>query len=95
MDYGDNKHCVETPWSKRYHYKLCKDGTKSACGVQDGATRVSVFPPGNRYPQFDFEIPRQSYELDKLEQMLRRAYDEGQKDAKLAIGKMMRDLIAL
>ena len=94
MDHFENKHCIETPWSNRYHY-IRKDGNVTACGVQDSPTLATVYPTGNKYPSFDFELPRQGHDLEKLESMLHRAYMKGCADQKQAIGKMMRDLIGL
>lgn len=94
MDHGDNKHCVATPWSERYFYKDNGEHT-AACGVQDKPTRVQLRCKSRGYPTFDFEIPRQNHELEKLETMLQTAYNQGRSDSRIEIGEMMRNLIAL
>lgn len=94
MDHGDNKHCLEEPWCDIYHYKEI-GGNHHACGVQDSPTRVEIFPHSRKYPSLAFEIPRQRYELSKVQDMMEHAYKQGQNDQKRVIGKMMRDLIAL
>lgn len=94
MDHGDNKHCVATPWSERYFYKFDGEYT-AACGVQDNPNRVELRGKGRGYPTFNFEIPRQNHELEKLETMLQHAYDRGRSDNRIHIGEMMRELIAL
>lgn len=94
MDHGDNKHCIETPWSDKYFYKETGEYT-DACGVQDSPTRVQLRGKGRGYPTFDFEIPRQNYELEKLDTMLQHAYERGRLDNRKEISEMMRNLIAL
>lgn len=90
MDMHDNKHCTETAWSCRYHYK-----DNSACGVNDSPTRVELRVKPRGYPQLAFELPRQRYELDRVEAMMEYAYMQGALDKSREIGALMKKLIAL
>jgi len=95
MDHGDNKHCIETPWSDRYHYRTTTDNHSVACGIQDSPNRVQLRGRGRGYPTFDFEVPRQSHDLEKMETMLQHAYERGRSDNRQEVGKLMRDFIAI
>ena len=94
MDHGDNKHCIGTPWSDKYFYKETGEYT-TACGVQDSPTRVQLRGRGRGYPTFDFEVPRQGHDLEKMETMLQHAYERGRSDNRQEVGKLMRDFIAI
>jgi hypothetical protein len=97
MNMSDNPHCVESLWCQKYYYKLSDDGKNTVCcGVNDNPTRVELNPPGNRkYPAIPFEIPRQKYELERVESLMEQAYARGVLDRANEIGKLMKMLIAL
>jgi hypothetical protein len=94
VDHFENKHCTETPWAQRYHYKQ-HDGGTVACGEKDNPTRVMLRTCNKSYPTIDFELPRQRYDLDKIEQMLKLAYEAGRIANKREVAAMMKELIAL
>jgi len=95
VDHFENKHCVDTQYYERYHYKSDTEGNIAACGVRDNPTEVELRGKSKGYPTFRFEIPRQKHELQKLEEMLQHAYLRGISDNRAQIGEMMRALIAL
>lgn len=97
MNMDTNKHCVENLWCQKYYYKLSDNGQNMVCcGVNDDPTRVELNPPGNRkYPSIPFEIPRQKYELERVESLMEQAYRRGELDRANATGKMLKALIAL
>lgn len=94
MDHGENNHCVETKWSMRYYYKL-DDGSHRACGVLDGPTMVELRAKPRGYPRFDFEVPRQQHELERVDAMMEQAYVRGRQDNRAELAALLKDLIGL
>lgn len=90
MDHGENKHATETKWSFRYHYR-----DNSCCGVQDNPNHVELRVKPRGYPRLDFELPRQQYELDRIDQMMEQAYETGRRDNRIEIGLLLKDLISI
>ncbi len=90
MDHGENKHCTETEYSRRYHYN-----SRVATGVKDPHDRIELMGKHKSYPSLSFEMPRQRFELEKVEQMLAVAYERGKSDQRAAISKLLKDVIGL
>ncbi len=90
MDHGENKHCTETEYSCRYHYN-----GNSAAGVKDPHDRIELMGKHKRYPSLSFEMPRQRFELEKVEELMKCAYERGKSDQRAAISKLLRDIIGL
>jgi len=96
MNHSDNKHCVETKFSCRYHYNFYKDNKNlSACGQQDSPTRVELRPKSKTWPTLSFELPRQRHELDRVEDLMRMAYEQGQRDKMDEITNLFKTVIGL
>ena len=93
MDFGENKHCVETAWSMRYHYRK-GDVHTACCGVNDNPTHVELRSSPRGYPRLDFELPRQRYDLDKVDDMLKEAYEQGRRANRVEVAKLLKALIA-
>lgn len=91
MNYSENRHTVCTPYSTKVFWK---DGSASNC--DENPTEVELSGYGNtRYPSVRFELPRQNHELEKVERLMLQAFERGQYEQKIAIGKMMKELIGL
>lgn len=94
MNMSDNKHCTETKWSCRYHYKRY-DGASRACGVNDDPDCVELRVKPRGYPQLNFELPRQKHELDRVDTMLEYAYERGRNDNRVELASLLKSLISL
>lgn len=90
MDMEQNKHCTETQWSMRYHYR-----DNSSCGVNDNPNRIVLKPKSLGYPLLDFECPRQKHELEKVDTMMQYAYERGRLDNRQELSKLLKQLISL
>ncbi len=90
MDHGDNQHCTETEYSCRYHYN-----GNTCVGAKDPHDRIELIGRHRRYPSLTFEMPRQRYDLEKVEQLMQGAYERGKADNRSAISKLLKELIAL
>lgn len=90
MDMDENKHCVETKYSCKYHYK-----DNRACGWQDNPDRVELKPIIGSYPTLDFEMPRQRFELDRVERLMSVAYDRGKFDQMRLIRSTLKEIIGI
>ncbi len=92
MDDQDNAHRVHTMAYDLYHYK-----GNACCGAKENPDRVTICAPGNSqsYPQLDFELPRQKYELEKVQRLMKAAYERGKTDNRTALANMLKELIAL
>jgi hypothetical protein len=90
MDHHENQHCVSTMWYDTYHYY------KNSCvGVKDDYDRVELYPRGKRYPSLAFEMPRQKHELQKVQDMMKEAYERGNSDNRKSIANLLKELIAI
>lgn len=85
-----NPHYVHTEYSRKVFWK---NGV--ACGRDDDPDRVELSPGRRNYPTLDFALPRQKYELEKVERMLEVCFEEGKAAQRAAIGKLMKELISL
>jgi hypothetical protein len=92
MDQHENKHCVETKYSCRYHYIQTVD-TWRACGEKDDFNRIELKPKGPGYPQLAFEMPRQRMELEKVERLMQLAYERGRLDNRNELAALLKNLI--
>jgi len=90
MDHHENMHCTETAYSCRYHYKA-----NVCAGCKDDFDRVELRNKYSTYPTLAFEMPRQRFELERVEQMMELAYKRGRSDNKNAIAGLIKELIAL
>lgn len=91
MDHHENKHCIGIAWYDLYHYK-----GGLPCGCKDNFDRVMLCPAHNRkYPTLDFEMPRQKHELEKVQSLLQRAYEQGRVDQMEKIRKTLKEIIGL
>lgn len=90
MDYGENRHCIEEPWADKYYFEASR-----ACGVKDNPDRVELMPHCKRYPSLAFSIPRQMHDLDKVEALMKLAYEKGKMDNRNAVALMLKELIAI
>ena len=96
MDHINNPHCVETKFSCRYHYNIYKDNTQeTACGANDSPTRIQLRPKNGQWPCLDFEMPRQKYELERVELLMKQAYERGQRDKMTEITNLFKTVIGL
>jgi len=95
MNHHDNKHCTETAFSCRYHYKTNDAGHQVACGELDNPTSIQLRPKNGQWPSIDFEMPRQNYELGKVEQLMGYAYKLGQRDKMREISNTLKTVIGI
>jgi len=90
MNYVENKHTVYTKFSQKIYWK-----GNSACGYDENPDRVELRPASGNWPTLDFRMPDQRFELEKVEQLMLTAYSRGVHDNKAAVGKMLKELIAI
>lgn len=98
MDDDRNPHRVQKPWSERAYFGPSQIDASYivACGINDNPTRCELMPRnGGSYPKLDFELPRQSHELSKVELLMQRAYEQGRSDNRKELGSLLKDLIAI
>jgi hypothetical protein len=96
MNNSDNQHVRETAYSCRTHYNIYKDNKlETACGEKDNPTRIQLRPKSGQWPTLDFEMPRQRYELGKVEQLMESAYRRGQTDKMAEIAGLFKTIIGL
>lgn len=85
-----NPHYVQTEYSRKAYWK---NGV--ACGRDDDPDHVELTPGNRGYPTLDFALPRQRFELEKIESLMTHAFEEGKTVRSLAIGKMLKELISI
>jgi hypothetical protein len=85
-----NPHCTATAFCERVYWK-----GNSACGCADEFTRIELRPRWKSYPTLDFEMPRQRYELEKIERLMEIAYEQGKKDQMHLIRTTLKEIIGL
>jgi hypothetical protein len=91
---SDNMHRVETEYSQRTHWKSYH-GNMIACGWQDEPERIELTPPSGSWPQLAFDMPRQRHELERVEYLMKTAYDAGQRDKMREISRMFKNIIGI
>lgn len=88
---SDNPHRLTSPFSERAYY-----AGNTACGCNDEeCTRIELTPSRATYPELTFEMPRQRYELEKVERLMAIAYEHGKAIRGAEIKQMLKDLIGL
>ncbi len=87
---ANNPHYEETKWSQKVYWK---GGV--ACGRDDGPDRVELKASPSHYPTLDFAMPRQRYELEKVEALMRKAYERGLSEKMVEISNTLKAVIGL
>lgn len=96
MNYDDNKHCTETEFSARYHYKMSPNGQNEVpCGWKDSPTVIELRTSRDAWPSLRFELPRQVHELGRVEGMLSEVFEQGRRAKMAEIRKTLKDVIGL
>ncbi len=85
----ENKHTVHSEYSCKVYWK-----GNAACGFDEDPDRVELTPANSRWPSLDFALPRQQYELEKVERLMLDAYQAGQRQNRKAIADQLKALIA-
>lgn len=88
-------HRVFTPYSQKIYWSVSEEDRCTRAGNEFDCSKVELRSRHSSYPSFEFEMPRQKHELEKMERLMRDSYERGQIDQKIAIGRMMKELIAL
>jgi hypothetical protein len=89
IDDQKNPHREHSAFFQRAYWK-----GDHACGRDDEPDRVELMPKGKSYPAITFALPRQRFEMDKIEALLSEAYHRGRNDNRQELGKLLKDLIA-
>lgn len=99
MNYSEDvmrSHRVYTEYSQKRYWTKAEGEGHLIAGDATNCTRVELCPRyGGGYPMFTFEMPRQRHELEKMERLMLECYERGKIDRGIAIGKMVKGLIAL
>jgi hypothetical protein len=85
-----NPHRVQTSYSERVYWK-----GNSACGGNDEPTRVDLLPANKTWPELTFELPRQRLELERVENMMGYAYEQGRRDKAFEVRMLFKNVIGL
>lgn len=80
---------------KPHHRRLDSHGVAfwkgNAASNEDNADRAVVYcgSPGMPYPEFEFKLPDQRYEMERLERGLMKAFERGVYSAKAEIRSVL------
>lgn len=86
----NNPHTEQLPYAQISYWK-----GNTACRRDDNPDRCEVSPPHSRWPVLDFALERQRYELNKVLGLMSAAHQQGKIDNRAAVGKVLKDLIAI